>query len=33
MELPNKAKIRAFGEKEPTNTKASWRLTPSNKWK
>ena len=33
MELPNQDKIRTLGEKKPTNTRESWRLTPSNKCK
>ena len=33
MELPNQDKIRTFREKKSTNTWASWRLTPSNKWR
>ena len=31
MELPNQDKIRTLGEKE--TYLASWRLTPSNKWR
>ena len=32
LEQPNQYKIRTLGEKKPTNTWASWKLTPSNKW-
>ena len=31
IKLPNQDKIRTPGEGKPTNTWASWRLTPSNK--
>ena len=33
MELQNQDKIKTFAETKPTNTWASWALTPSNKWK
>ena len=33
MELPNQVKIRSSQKTKPTNTWASWRLTPSNKFK
>ena len=33
MELPNQDKIKRSQKMKPTNTWASWRLTPSNKWK
>ena len=33
MKLPNQDKIRTHEEKKPTNTRASWKLTQSNKWK
>ena len=33
MEQRIQDKVRTLGEKKPTNTWASWRLTPSNKWR
>ena len=33
IELPNQDKISTFEIRKPTNTWASWSLTPSNKWK
>ena len=33
MELPNHDRIRTLEKMKPTNTWASWRLTPSNKCK
>ena len=33
MELPNHERIRALEKRKPTNTWASWRVTPSNKCK
>ena len=33
MELPNQHKIKTLAENETYNIWASWRLTPSNKWK
>ena len=33
MELPNQDKVKRTHKTKPTNTWASWRLTPSNKWK
>ena len=33
MELSNKDKIKTLAENETYKYLASWRLTPSNKWK
>ena len=33
MELPNQDKIKTLAENETYKPWASWRLTPSNKWK
>ena len=33
MELPNRTRLESSKKRKRTNTWASWKLTPSNKWK